>query len=77
VHGACCRPPLAAGCRHDEAGIAAAPAYRDTAHLHKILIKIAGKLAAVGVRVGRREGCFRIVEAKPATRSRDTGDTVQ
>lgn len=52
--------PLAAGGRHDEAEIAAVTGCRDVMHLRELLTGIAGKLAAIGLRVDRRKTGIRI-----------------
>ena len=58
--------PLAAGGRHDEAGIAAATGCRDVQQLREVLTGNAGKLAAVGLRVDRRKAGIRIGKIKAA-----------
>lgn len=62
--------PLAVGGRHDEAGIAAATGCRDEAHLRELLTGMAGKLAAIGLRVDRRRAGIRIAKVRsPPARS--------
>ncbi|WP_244027751.1 hypothetical protein [Methylobacterium sp. E-016] len=57
--------PLAAGGRHDETEVAAATGCRDVTDLRERLTGIAGKLAAIGLRVDRRKVGIRIAKAKP------------
>lgn len=56
--------PLAVRGRHDEAGFAAAVGCRDVAHLREMLTAMAGKLAAIGLRVDRRKVGIRITKAR-------------
>lgn len=68
--------PLAAGGRHDESVIAAETGCRDAVHLQELLTAMAGKLAAVGLRVDRRRTGIRIAKVKPPSPC-EAADTVQ
>ena len=56
--------PLAAGGRHDEAGIAAGTGCRDAEHLKEVLTGMAGKLAAIGLRVDWRKAGIRVAKVR-------------